>query len=227
MVTSSAVRLSLATVFLALGTMVLEGCETTPSTPTVVLQRNGDHAFEWGRYEEAAASYRRIIDREPGDGKAQAMYGRCLMAMGEPARAADAFEIALARRPGDRDLVLLLSKARFDAGQYDQAFEIVRTWALDNGDAGAWTQLARFAMQTGDPDTARQAIRRAIEADPTGSAEPYLVAADLDESLGETSQALRRLRQAHGIELRNQAILDRLRAYGEVPGPTLVLPPGV
>ena len=90
MVTSSAVRLSLATVFLALGTMVLEGCETTPSTPTVVLQRNGDHAFEWGRYEEAAASYRRIIDREPGDGKAQAMYGRCLMAMGEPARAADA-----------------------------------------------------------------------------------------------------------------------------------------
>ncbi len=227
MVTSRRVRTSLATVLLIVGATVLDGCKTMPPTPTVVLQRDGDHAFEWGRYEEAASYYEQIIDREPGDSKAQEMFGRCVLAMGEPARAVDAFQIAVARRPGDRELLLLLSQAQFDAGQYDQAFELVRTWALDNGDSGAWTQLARFAMQTGDPDTARQAIERAIEADPTGSADPYLVAADLEESLGNTSQALRRLRQAHGIELRNQAILDRLRAYGEVPGPTLVLPPGV
>lgn len=227
MVTATSVRLFLAVLFLVAGATVLEGCKTTPPTPIVVLQRDGDHAFEWGRYEEAASYYEQIVDREPGNGDAQAMYGRCLMALGEPARAADAFQIALARRPGDRDLVLLLSQARFDAGQFDRAFELVRTWALDNADAKAWTQLARFAMQSGDPDTARQAILRAIETDPTGSAEPYLVAADLEESLGNTAEALRRLRQAHGIELRNEAILDRLRAYGEVPGPTLVLAPGV
>lgn len=227
MVTSTFVRLFLATLFLIPGAVVLEGCKTMPPTPTVVLQRDGDHAFEWGRYEEAASYYRQIVDREPGNADAQTMYGRCLMALGQPGQAADAFAIALARRPGDRDLVLLLSQARFDAGQTDRAFEIVRVWALDNADAGAWTQLARFAMRSGDPDTARQAVLRAIETDPTGSAAPYLVAADLEESLGNTAEALRRLRQAHGIELRDDAILDRLRAYGEVPGPTLVLPPGV
>ena len=51
--------------------------------------------------------------------------------------------------------------------------------------------------------------------------------ADLAERLGDTDLALRRLRQAYGIEAENAVIADRLREYGEIPGPTVVLPPGV
>ena len=202
------------------------GCETLPDVPTVTLQRDGDHEFEWGRYEAASAYYQQILDREPGDGRALEMNGRCLLALGRPAEAASAFSLAVAREPGDRELLLLLARARFEAGQYDDAFDLVRTWAIDNNDATAWYTLADFARRSNDPDTAREAVLRSIEIDPESSAAPYVLAAEIEMDLGESTAALRRLRQAYGIEPGNVEIEERLRAYGEIPGPTLVLPPG-
>ncbi len=203
------------------------GCEITPDAPTVTLLNKADHDFEWGRFEEAAEFYRLILEREPGDEDALEGYGRCMLSLGRPAQAAEAFSIAVARRPGDRTLLVLLSEARFDAGQVDEAFDLVRTWALDNNDAAAWFQLADFSRRSNDPDTAKQSIERAIEIDPESSASYYVLAADIDiELLQDTTSALRRLRQAYGLEPGNQEIADRLRAYGEIPGPTLVLPPG-
>ena len=144
----------------------------------------------------------------------------------EADEAAEAFTVAVARKPGDRDLLILLAQASFDAGEVDEAFELVRTWALDNTDAGAWLVLADFARRSNDPDTARDAIMRSIEIDPEGGPEAYLASADLERSLGENATALRRLRQAYGLAPEDPAIADLLRSYGEVPGPTLVLPPG-
>lgn len=203
------------------------GCETTPDAPTVTLQKKGDHDFEWGRYEAAATYYDQILDREPGDKRALEGYGRCMMALGRPDDAAEAFSLAVARRPGDRTLLVQLAEARFEAGEVDQAFDLVRTWALDNNDAEAWYTLADFSRRSNDPDTAREAIVRAIEIDPEGSASYYILAAEIDvDLLQDTNSALRRLRQAYGLEPGNQEISDRIRAYGEIPGPTLVLPPG-
>jgi Tfp pilus assembly protein PilF len=77
-----------------------------------------------------------------------------------------------------------------------------------------------------DPDSAQVAIRTAIELDDGRSVEPYLVAADLAERLGDLDLAVRRLRQAYGIDSRNDRVRERLRDLGEIPGPTLALPPG-
>ena len=77
----------------------------------------------------------------------------------------------------------------------------------------------------GDPR--HRSIERAIELEPEVAADAYVAAADLAERLGDEALALRRLRQAYGIEPGNQAIADRLREFGEVPGPTIALPPGV
>lgn len=216
--------ITLAAVVGGLGT--LPGCDSLPDTPTTVLQRDGDHEYRWGRYESAAEYYGRILEREPGDPDALEGYGRCMMALGRPDEAAEAFTVAVARKPGDRDLLILLAQASFDAGEVDEAFELVRTWALDNTDAGAWLVLADFARRSNDPDTARDAIMRSIEIDPEGGPEAYLASADLERSLGENATALRRLRQAYGLAPEDPAIADLLRSYGEVPGPTLVLPPG-
>ena len=120
-----------------------------------------------------------------------------------------------------------MAEAEFESGELDEAFDLVRTWALDNNDAVAWYKLADFARRSNDPDTARESIIRAIEIDPDGSASYYLLAAEIDmDLLQNTTSALRRLRQAYGLEPGNQEIADRIRAYGEIPGPTLVLPPG-
>ena len=124
-------------------------------------------------------------------------------------------------------ILIQLAEARFEAGEIDEAFDLVRTWALDNNDAGAWYTLADFSRRSNDPDTAKEAIVRAIEIDPEGSASYYMLAAEIDvDLLQDTNSALRRLRQAYGLEPGNQEISDRIRAYGEIPGPTLVLPPG-
>ena len=222
----------LMTLFLVFGLGgTLIGCESAKKTlstpPTVKLQQDGDHEFKWGRFESAAAFYKRILDREPGNPAALEMYGRCMLELDRPAEAADAFLTGTAHRPGDRSLLFLLARAEFSSGDYDRSFQLVRTWAIDNQDAEAWLLLAGFALELDDPDNARDAIERAIELDPTGSAAAYLAAADLAERLGDTDLALRRLRQAYGIEVDNSVIADRLREYGEIPGPTVVLPPGV
>lgn len=207
------------------------GCESTgdkvSAPPTVKLQKDGDHEFRWGRYESASGYYQRILEREPGNAEALEMYGRCMLELDRPAEAAKVFMTATARRPGDRDLVLLLGDAEFKNGEYDRAFRLLRTWAIDNEDADAWLELAGFAMELDDPDTARDAIERSIELEPEAAADAYVAAADLAERLGDEALALRRLRQAYGIEPGNQAIADRLREFGEVPGPTISLPPGV
>jgi tetratricopeptide (TPR) repeat protein len=211
------------------GTII--GCESVKKTlstpPSVKLQQDGDHEFKWGRYESAAVFYKRILDREPGNPKALEMYGRCMLKLDRPADAANAFLAGTAHRPGDRSLLFLLARAEFASGSYDRSFQLVRTWAIDNEDSEAWLLLASFALELDDPDNARDAIERAIELDATGSAAAYLAAADLAERLGDTDLALRRLRQAYGIEVENDEIADRLREYGEIPGPTVVLPPGV
>ena len=223
-------RLSrLSVIAMAAGIVFLPflGCESTPDAPTIRLMEKGNHDFEWGRYEAAAEHYRLILDREPGDDEALEGYGRCMLALGQPAKAAESFSLAVARRPGDRDLLVLLAEAQFEAGELDEAFDLVRTWALDNNDAVTWYKLADFARRSNDPDTARESIVRAIEIDPEGSASYYILAAEIDmDLLQNTTSALRRLRQAYGLEPENQLISDRIRAYGEIPGPTLVLPPG-
>ena len=70
------------------------------------------------------------------------------------------------------------------------------------------------------------ALETAIRLDGARSVEPYLDAAGFAERLGDIDQALRRLRQAYGIDPRDQRVQQRLRALGEVPGPTILLPPG-
>ena len=81
-------------------------------------------------------------------------------------------------------------------------------------------------MAIGDIDSANLAVETAIEIDDGRTPQPYLDSADLAERLGDLELAIRRLRQAYGIDPDDEAISDRLMALGEIPGPTVALPPG-
>jgi tetratricopeptide (TPR) repeat protein len=78
----------------------------------------------------------------------------------------------------------------------------------------------------GDADSAQTAFETAIVLDEGKTVEPYLQSAEFAENLGDMDQALRRLRQAYGINPKDPRVSQRLRELGEVPGPTIALPPG-
>ena len=203
------------------------GCDsaqkTLQTTPLQLLVSKGDHAMRYGRTEEAADYFSRVLDRAPGNIYALTKFGECMLKMGEPGKAAVAFETAVASKPQDSNLVYLLARAEYENGQYDRAFELLRAFALDNDDATAWTLLAEYSLQLDDPDTASHAVQRAIELDGNSTAGPYLTAANLAERLGNDQEALQRLRQAYACEPTNAEVDRRLREYGEIPGPSLTL----
>ena len=223
-----------ALILLLAGVMALPalviGCDTVQErlkiTPNHVLLKKGDHAYRYKRYEEAADFYKQVIDREPGNEQALLRYGQCMLDLGEPTKAASALHTAALASPEDAELVYLLARAEVESGQYDRAFRLLRARAIDNADPKAWILLAEYALQLDDPDTASNAIDRAIELDGGTSAEPYLKAADLAERLGNDTEALRRLRQAYGRDPENAEVEKRLREYGEIPGPSIALEPG-
>ena len=206
------------------------GCDTVQErlsiTPNHLLLKKGDLAYRYNRYEEAADYYKQVLDREPGNQQALVSYGKTMMKLGEPAKAASAFHTAAMADPDDADLVYMLAKAEVESGQYDRAFRLLQTRGSDNADPKAWILLAEYALQLDDPDTAATAIHRAIDIDGEKSAEPYLKAADLAERLGNDNEALRRLRQAYGRDPNNEQVEKRLREYGEIPGPSIALEPG-
>ena len=114
----------------------------------------------------------------------------------------------------------------FQQGDEAQLFAFLRERAESTQTVRAYLRLARYSVEMKDPDSANVALETAIALDGGQSVEPYLAAADLAADLGDPEMAVYRLRQAFGIAPHDERISDRLRALGEVPGPTIALPPG-
>ncbi|MBX3375347.1 MAG: tetratricopeptide repeat protein [Phycisphaeraceae bacterium] len=206
------------------GSIVVSGCASP--RPVDRVRESGDHHFDRGEYREAAAEYREIVDRYPGDWMGQYRYGLSLLELREYEAARRALKVATDRRPADPDLADAYAEALFRAEAPAQLFAFLRDRAEQTGSSRAWMRLARYAAESGDPDTARLAIDTAIAVDPESSTAPYLLAADLAEAIGDVDLSVRRLRQALWIDVQNDAVNTRLRALGHVPGPTFRLPPG-
>ena len=203
-------------------------------TPASTLRAKGDHSFKLGAYDDAASNYREIAARYPGDWRAQMQLGLCELELGHYGAARSALQIALDHQPTNEAIADALAETLFLRGDHDQLFAFLRSRAEDTQNARDWLRLGRYAMKTSDPDYARIAIETAIavDLDPSGdpnavpSIEPYLEAANLAEELGNLDVAIRRLRQAYGLAPDNAMIADRLRNVGQIPGPSIALPPG-
>jgi Flp pilus assembly protein TadD len=64
-----------------------------------VLEALGRAQFDTGRFEEAAASFRQIVEASPSDDYAQFGLGLALARGGDPAAAAEHLALAAAMRP--------------------------------------------------------------------------------------------------------------------------------
>ena len=209
-----------------LGILILACLFGCGQQPIESLRTSGDRLYERGDYASAAAKYAQIADRYPGDWEAHYRLGLCRLEMGELSAARRELEVARTSRPRDPDVVDALAEAILLQGDEAELFSYVKKRAESEQTVRAWLRLARYAARLGDADSAQTAFETAIVLDDGKTVEPYLQTAKFAEDLGDMDQALRRLRQAYGINPRDPRVAQRLRELGEVPGPTIVLPPG-
>lgn len=206
----------------AIGSLV--GCVKGKSSEQLLA--DGEHAYRYGRYEEAAGDFRQVLDRYPGDVQANVGFARTQIALGNLDAARSALETAAASKPEDFEISLLLAEVLFKQRDTTRLYQLLRDRAVEQGRVDAWIVMARYALELDDPDTAQTAVVAALEISDNTSPEPYLLAAELAERVGDQKEALRRIRQAYGLAPNDPRIDAMLREYGEVPGPTIALPPG-
>jgi tetratricopeptide (TPR) repeat protein len=217
-------RRLVAAALLAIPLAAVASC--TQQRPIEVLRQGGDYRFEYGEYAAAAPYYEEIVERRPGDWEAQYRLGLVSLHLGEVDRARLALETAYSLKPASTEIADALAEAMYRQGAEDELYAFLRERADASRSTHEYLQLARYAIELGDMDTAKTAALTAIEVDEGRSVEPYLVAAELHARLGDTEEVLRRLRQAYGVNPRHAEVLAKLKEYGEVPGPTIALPPG-
>ncbi|MHC4989785.1 MAG: tetratricopeptide repeat protein [Planctomycetota bacterium] len=200
------------------------GCNS--ERPVEDIRVSADHRLSLGDYESAAAEYALIAERYPGDWQAQYKLGLCSLELEQYAEARQALEVAHTLRPRDRAVADALAEAMYRQGDENQLITFLREQAEKTRSVYAYRRLARYAVAQGDMDTANIALETAIEFDEGRSVEPYLDASDFAQRIGDLELAIRRLRQAYGIDPQDERVSERLTALGEIPGPTLALPPG-
>ena len=204
--------------------LAVAGCGTGPSAES--LLERADYDYEYGRYEEAAAQYRLVLERYPGDAAANVGYGRVMLELDRVAEARAALELAAVAEPQDFEICSLLAEAMFEDRDTVRLYQLLRDQAVEHRRLEAWLLMAEYALALDDPDTAQTAIAAALEISDGTTPEPYLEAARFAERIGDQAEAIRRLRQAYGIAPQDPRVVAGLQEYGEVPGPTIALPPG-
>lgn len=208
----------------AVALLMLASCGMPASSEQLLARAR--HDFDYGRVEQAEATYRQVLERWPGDPDANIGLAECLMASGQPGAALLPLQVAAAERPRDFEVAKALAEAYALAGERSKVYQLLRDRAVEQRRIEAWLLIGEYALRFDDPDTAGTAIATAIELSDGRESQPYLDAAKFAERIGDQRTAIRRLRQAYGIDPDDPRVIAMLREYGEVPGPTIALPPG-
>ncbi len=202
----------------------LAGCQGRTSTE--VLTRTSNLALWEGDYQDAAKGYRELTERQPGNWLWQYRLGVSELSLENTTGARRSLEIANTLRPHDPEIVEALAEALFRQNDKDHLMTMLKEEAQSTQSVDMYMLLGDYLTEMGDPDSASTAYSTAIVLDDGRNIAPYLKAASFAEQLGDREMAVRRLRQAYGIEPGNEEVCDRLTAMGEIPGPSQSLPPG-
>ena len=205
-------------------TVWLAGCQSPP--PVVSIREDADWHFSRGEFGEAAEKYAEITARWPEDWQAQYKLGLSLTELDRLSEANRALEVAYSLKPRNADIADALAEVMYRQDEETRLFTFLRADAEATQSVRSQMRLAEYAEKVNDLDGAKVALETAIEFDDGKTVDPYLQCAELYERLGDREQALRRLRQAYGINPKDRRVLAKLESFGEVPGPTLALPPG-
>ena len=208
--------------------LLLAACQGPPPTDSTV--QKADFLLKHDRCQEAADMIRPVVEANPGSWGAQYAFGRAMVCLGDLKEGRHALEVAVARNPNDLDVVFALADCMERQNDIPQIYLLLRNTGAELRSPEAYCRLATIAEKTNDLDSAKQALESAIEFDQgydiTKSTEPYWRMAMLQEKLGNEDEALRRLRQAYGINPEDPRVIQALQQRDQVLGPTLGLPRG-
>jgi tetratricopeptide (TPR) repeat protein len=214
--------------FAAPAALFLAACQGPPPTESTV--EKADYLMKHERCQEAADMIRPVVEANPGSWGAQYAYGRAMVCLGDLKEGRRALEVAVARNPNDLDVVFALADCMERQNDIPQIYLLLRNTGAELRSPEAYCRLAAIAEKTNDLDSAKQALESAIEFDQgydiAKSTEPYWRMAMLQEKLGNEEEAVRRLRQAYGINPEDPRVREALQQRGQILGPTLGLPRG-
>ncbi|MCE2874937.1 MAG: hypothetical protein LW625_04765 [Planctomycetaceae bacterium] len=208
--------------------LFLAACQGPPPTESTVDRAS--YLVEHNQCQEAADMIKPVVEANPGSWGAQYAYGRAMVCLGDLKEGRHALEIAVARNPNDLDVVFALANCMEKQGDTAKIYMLLRNAGAELRSPEAYVRLAEIAEKVNDLDSAKQALESAIEFDQgydlQKSTEPYYRMAMLQVRLGNQQEALRRLRQAYGINPQDPRVRAELEQRGQVLGPTLGLPRG-
>ncbi|MFM7800419.1 MAG: tetratricopeptide repeat protein [Planctomycetota bacterium] len=201
---------------LALGLLLAAGCASTGSSEA--RANEADERLRYGRYDEAAAAVEPVVQKNPGDWRAQFAYGRALLGQGKLEDARRALDRAYRLQPSNEDVCIGLAECMAAQKDVKDSYQLLRAFGKDFRSWRAYLALSRIAEASGDPDTAATSAVDAIKVNEPlpgqrPSIEPYMRAADLSFRFGRESDGIRRLRQAYGILPDDPRIADALAAH--------------
>lgn len=202
--------------------IALSGCAPVS---VIALEEQAARAESREQHETAAQKYQQALDRSPGRVHSRVGLGRTMLELDQPAEARRHFELALSARPDDPEILSSLAEAMVRSGDTQAMYRLLRGRAEQRNTVDDWVRLGKYASLAGDADVAENALLTAARLDRGRSVAPQIALADLYDALGDDAKALTRLRMALFLELGNLEIQDRIRSYGETPGPTFALMP--
>jgi len=162
--------------------------------PVLDLLKVAFEDYAQQRYAEAEAGFRAVLAQQPQLTDAWEQLGHCLMALGRPEEALEAFETAMELSGGARHVAGAMAGALLRLGRLDEAREVAEL-AVD-GHEQSRNILAQIAIRQHDVEAAEAIVAEAIERRGTrigplmSLAELRFVQQRFDEALAVTDEVL-------------------------------------
>lgn len=203
--------------------LVLGGC--AGKRPLDRVEEDGDKAFRKGQYDAALADYLEYVDRRPGRGEVRHKLALALLETRQPTRAVEHAWVAYDDQPSNDAYVETLCRALHESGKHQELGKFLRDEVERRGRVDDYLRQARYTALMGDADGAELAYLTAARLDGGRSLDVQMTLARFYLSIGDKLSAFERLRMALYLDPQNGEVHREIRALGEIPGPSLALPP--
>lgn len=168
----------------------------------------GYQQYVLGQVQDATASYRKVVELDPGDARYWGTYASLLMLAGNNSAALDAFEKAISIEPADF-MLSNMGTLKYQEGAYAEAADLYRrAIEINSGDFMVWGFLGDALLA--DPATRASSLE--VYAEAARRAEKYLeIKSDDPRALAAMGWYQANLGQA----MKARELLSRSEAYGE------------
>ncbi len=125
----------------------------------------GDVYFQTGKLDQAEASYRAAMERDPEDLDTRAHLGQCLLRLKRPADARPLIESVIAQNPKHEYSYTMMALAETLAalGETDAAIQTWKRVTESNSYPRAKVQLAELYLAKGEKDLARAELNDVLQ----------------------------------------------------------------